>query len=187
MNDTGRMESEETRMAEGDTDQYLTFILADEEYGVDIRKVQEVRGWEAVNQMPGAPPFIKGVINLRGAIVPIIDLRERFGQHSIEYTAKTVVIVMKVSGGEHTSTMGIVVDAVSDVYDIGGMDMRPPPDFCALIHAEFIRGLATINDKMITLIDSDRLLRLDELNDLGSLAGMRPPSGNGDAAELAAH
>ena len=158
-----------------DTDQYLTFILADEEYGVDIRKVQEVRGWEAVNQLPNAPSYIKGVINLRGAIVPVIDLRERFQQESAPYTAKTVVVIIKVEGGRNTTTMGIVVDAVSDVYDIGEEQVNPPPDFCSTIHTEFVRGLAAINDKMIILLDSDRLLRLEELHELEMIPAAAPP------------
>lgn len=146
-----------------DASQYLTFLLAEEEYGVDIHKIQEVRGWEAVTPIPQAPGYIKGVINLRGDIVPVVDLRERFGQEMIPYGPRTVVIVIKVPGGGNTHTMGIVVDAVSDVHNVAPDELKPPPDFCSVIHAEFVRGIATVRDRMLILLDSDRLLRSDEL------------------------
>ena len=113
------------------TDQYLTFILADEEYGVDILRVQEIKGWERVTPIPKTPDYIKGVINLRGTIVPIIDLRQRFGLEYKEYNPMTVVIVLKVvsSDSETERTMGIVVDAVSEVYDITKQETKLPPDF----------------------------------------------------------
>jgi len=161
-----------------DANQYLTFVLAEEEYGVDIHKVQEVRGWDSVTPMPNAPSYIKGVINLRGDIVPVVDLRERFGLDSIEYGPRTVVIVIKVAGGKNTTTMGIVVDAVSDVYNVMDKEMKPPPDFCSVIHAEYVRGLATVNERMLILLDSDALLRLEELEAITSLGRQlkkRPP------------
>jgi len=109
-------------------DQYLTFIMAGEEYGVDILAVQEIRGWESATPLPNSPPHIKGVINLRGTIVPIIDLRQCFGMDAIDYTAITVVIVLKVNTDDGDRVMGIVVDAVSDVYALTEGDMRPAPD-----------------------------------------------------------
>ena len=154
-----------------DANQYLTFLLADEEYGVDIHKIQEVRGWEAVTPIPQAPGYIKGVINLRGDIVPVIDLRERFGQEMIPYGPRTVVIVIKVPGGGNTHTMGIVVDAVSDVHNVGADELKPPPDFCSVIHAEFVKGIATVRGGMLILLDSDRLLRGDELMALAKAMG----------------
>ena len=154
-----------------DANQYLTFLLADEEYGVDIHKIQEVRGWEAVTPIPQAPGYIKGVINLRGDIVPVIDLRERFGQEMIPYGPRTVVIVIKVPGGGNTHTMGIVVDAVSDVHNVGSDELKPPPDFCSVIHAEFVKGIATVKDRMLILLDSDRLLRGDELMSIAKAMG----------------
>ncbi len=148
------------------TNQYLTFILAGEEYGVDILKVQEVKGWESVTAMPNTPPYIKGVINLRGTIVPIVDLRERFALESIPYGPRTVVIVLKVVNGPISKVMGIVVDAVSDVYNVATREMRPPPDFCSVISTDFVRGLATVGDKMVILLDSDSLLNVEELEDV---------------------
>ena len=155
---------------DGDKNQYLTFILAGEEYGVDILRVQEIKGWDNVTKIPNAPHYIKGVMNLRGAIVPIIDLRQRFNLERLEYGPTTVVIVLKVHGEEKTRTMGIVVDAVSDVYDIAAENMRPAPDFGEVVTVEFLKGLATVNDKMVIILDIDHLLTSGELNMLNTVS-----------------
>ena len=141
-----------------DTDQYLTFMLAGEEYGVDILRVQEVKGWDSVTPLPNTPQYIKGVINLRGTIVPIFDLRERFSLEQIPYGPTTVVIVLKVNNEHGSRTMGIVVDAVSEVYNIAAEGMKPSPDFGTAISMDFVHGLATIDEKMIIVLDIDRLL-----------------------------
>ena len=167
----------------GDTNQYLTFILAGEEYGVDILRVQEVKGWESVTAMPNTPNYIKGVINLRGTIVPILDLRERFALESIPYGPRTVVIVLKVGEGVGGKVMGIVVDAVSDVYNVATQEMRPPPDFCSVISTDFVRGLATVGDKMVILLDSDKLLNVEEFEEVeAARRGAQSPS-NGQVTE----
>lgn len=150
-------------------DQYLTFIMAGEEYGVDILCVQEIRGWESATPLPNAPPHIKGVINLRGTIVPIIDLRQCFGLQAIEYTAVTVVIVLKVKSAEGSRIMGMVVDAVSDVYALAQADMRPAPDLGKSVNTDFIKGLVTVNKRMVILLDIDRLLTLDDVQSLSKL------------------
>ncbi len=139
------------------TNQFLTFMLAEEEYGVDILRVQEIKGWDKTTPIPNTPPYIKGVINLRGAIVPIIDLRQRFGMEAAPYGPTTVVIVLKISGEDRERTMGIVVDAVSDVYNISIEEMKPAPDFGG-IDVEFIKGLATVDEQMVIILDIDRLL-----------------------------
>jgi len=150
-------------------DQYLTFIMADEEYGVDILCVQEIRGWESATPLPNAPAHIKGVINLRGTIVPIVDLRQCFGLDSIEYTALTVVIVLKVNTPDGSRIMGIVVDAVSDVYGLAESDMRTAPDLGNAVDTEFIRGLVNVDEKMVILLDIDKLLSLDDMTELKAL------------------
>ena len=150
--------------------QYLTFTLAGEEYGVDILRVQEIKGWTPVTHIPNAPDFLKGVLNLRGAIVPIVDLRVRFSLESIEYTPTTVVIVLSVVAEGQERTFGIVVDAVSDVLNIPADEVRPKPDFGTVVDANFISGLATVNEQMVMLLDIDRLLRHDEMNALSSIA-----------------
>ncbi len=150
-------------------EQYLTFIMAGEEYGVDILAVQEIRGWETATPLPNAPPHIKGVINLRGIIVPIVDLRQCFGMEAIEYTAITVVIVLKVETGEGSRVMGIVVDAVSDVYALAEQDMRAAPDLGSSVNTDVIKGLVNVEDKMVILLDIDKLLNLDSIPNLSEL------------------
>ncbi|TVZ38592.1 purine-binding chemotaxis protein CheW [Alteromonadaceae bacterium 2753L.S.0a.02] len=154
-----------------ESDQYLTFIMAGEEYGVDILCVQEIRGWESATPLPNAPSHIKGVINLRGTIVPIVDLRQCFGMEAIDYTPVTVVIVLKVKSedGEHR-IMGIVVDAVSDVYALSESDMRPPPDLSNAVNTDFVKGLVNVQEKMVILLDIDKLLTLDDVPNLSNLA-----------------
>jgi len=150
---------------------YLTFVLATEEYAVDILRVQEIKGWSKVTTIPNTPSYICGVINLRGTIVPIIDLRVRFNLDHLEHGQMTVVVVVKVlslHGKERT--MGVVVDAVSDVYDVAETEIKPPPDFGSVISTEFIRGLATVDDKMVIVLDIDKLLNSKELAIVDSLS-----------------
>jgi len=140
-----------------DTDQYLTFMLAGEEYGVDILRVQEIKGWDNVTPIPNTPSYVRGVINLRGTIVPIVDLRQRFGIEGISYGPMTVVIVLKVVGDDRERTMGIVVDGVSDVYNVAANEMKPAPDFGA-VDVGYVNGLATVDDKMVIILNIDSLL-----------------------------
>jgi len=164
------VELEIQSMEQGSDDQqYLTFILAGEEYGVDILRVQEIKGWDNVTPIPNTPDYIRGVINLRGTIVPIIDLRDRFSLDSIPYGSTTVVIVLKVITGDKSRIMGIVVDAVSEVYNINSDAMKPPPDFGTLIGIDFIQGLAAVEEKMIIILDIDHLLNSAELSATDSL------------------
>lgn len=146
--------------------QYLSFILAGEEYGIDILRVQEIKGWENVTKIPNAPRYVKGVMNLRGVIVPIVDLRTRFGLGEQEYGPTTVVIVLKIETENKQRIMGIVVDAVSDVYDIETDFMKPPPDFGDVVSIEFVQGLATVNEKMVIVLNVNFLLNYSELDSL---------------------
>jgi len=146
-----------------DADQFLTFVLATEEYGVDILRVREIKGWDSVTPIPNTPAYIKGVINLRGTIVPIVDLRQRFGMEDVEYGPMTVVIVLKIECADRDRIMGIVVDAVSDVYDVPKEEMKDAPDFGNVVDTEFIHGLATVEEKMIIILDIDHLLSGDEM------------------------
>lgn len=149
-----------------EADQYLTFIMADEEYGVDILSVQEIRGWESVTPIPNSPMHVKGVINLRGTIVPIIDLRQRFGLENIEYGPLTVVIVLKVESEKGERIMGIVVDAVSDVYALSNQDMRDAPDLGDHVDTAYIKGLVNVDSKMLILLDIDELLGSDSIPEI---------------------
>jgi len=138
--------------------QYLTFMLSGEEYGVDILTVQELRGWEETTPIPNTPSFVLGVINLRGVVVPIVDLRDRFGLEQMEHGPTTVVIIVKVNANGKERVLGIVVDAVSEVYDINQEDMQPPPDMEGSISIDFVTGLATMDDKMVILLDINKLV-----------------------------
>jgi len=148
----------------GGSNQCLTFKLADEEYGVDIMKVQEIRSWEPVTSIPNTPDFIIGVINLRGNVVPVIDLRKRFNLDKAEYGGSTVIVVVKVSNGDADRTMGLVVDAVSEVYNISVEMMRETPELGSAVNTEFVKGLATVDDKMIIMLDADLIVSPEHLN-----------------------
>ncbi|MBI5855944.1 MAG: chemotaxis protein CheW [Nitrospirae bacterium] len=142
-----------------DGSQYLTFILGEEHYGVDILRVQEIKGYTAVTRIPSTPAFIKGVLNLRGTIVPIVDLRTKFGMEKVDTTMFTVIVVVVV----RDRVMGIVVDAVSDVLNIAAKEIQPPPNFGAKVDTSFIHSMAKSGDKLITLLDIDRVLSDGEL------------------------
>jgi len=158
-----------TPISPGNADQYLTFILADEEYGVDILRVQEIKGWDEVTPIPNTPDYINGVINLRGTIIPIIDLRRRFNLRELEYGPTTVMIILKVQSQEHERIMGVVVDAVSEVYNINTDELQPPPEFGGVINIEFIRGLASVGKKMVIVLDIDHLLNTREVQLLSAV------------------
>lgn len=149
-----------------DGSQYLTFILGEEHYGVDILRVQEIKGYTAVTRIPNTPPYIKGVLNLRGTIVPIVDLRTKFGMENVDATMCTVIVVVVV----RDRVMGIVVDAVSDVLNIAAQDIQPPPNFGARVDTSFIRSMAKSGDKLITLLDIDRVLAAGEIQDATATA-----------------
>ena len=146
--------------------EYLTFILQGEEYGVDILCVQEIRVWSSVTELPNKPDYIRGVINLRGVIIPIIDLRQRFGKESLNYTDQTVTIILQNKQNkqnEQSMVVGIVVDAVSEVYKFKTKDIRKAPAFGNNIDSCFLKGLASIEEKLIILLDSNTLLNEDTL------------------------
>jgi len=145
-----------------DGDQYLTFCLSNEHYGVDILTVMEIRGWENPTLIPNSPDFVKGVLNLRGTIVPILDLRIRFQVGEPSYTATTVVIILAVSEGPDSCTMGFVVDAVSDVLNADAKDIKPAPSFAGLVAPEFIHGLVNVGADVVTLLEVEQLLSIDE-------------------------
>jgi len=147
--------------------QVLTFVLGNETYGVDILRVQEIRGWSAVTKIPHAPPHVLGVLNLRGSIVPIVDLRMRFTLDRAEYTAVTVIIVVSVVSAAGRRDFGVVVDGVSDVVDVDTEEVKAAPDLGPKGSTDFIRGLVPVSDRMVVLLDIDRLIGTD----LTSLTG----------------
>jgi purine-binding chemotaxis protein CheW len=146
------------------TIQYLSFVLGKEEYGVDILRVQEIRSWEPVSRVPNVPHYEKGVVNLRGAIVPIIDLRERFSLSKAEYTPLTVVVVLQTGNGSNTRIMGVVVDSVSDVISVERSEIQGAPDFGTKVSNEFINGLVSVSERMVMLLDVDKLLIIENMD-----------------------
>jgi len=141
-------------LASGVAQEYLTFILGEEEYGIDILRVQEIRGYDAVTQIANAPAFIKGVINLRGTIVPIVDMRIKFNLSDATYDAFTVVIILNVMN----RTVGIVVDGVSDVVALETGDIKPPPEFGSTFDTQFLTGLGVKAERMLIMVDIEKLL-----------------------------
>lgn len=156
--------------------EYLTFMLNGEEYGVDILCVQEIRVWSTITELPNKPNYLKGVINLRGVIIPIIDLRQRFGLQPLEYDEQTVTIILKSQSTAKPMVVGIVVDAVSEVYKFDLDAIRTPPKFGSKIDDCFLKGLANIEHKLIILLDTNTLLDQDELYRLS-------PNNNVNASE----
>ncbi len=143
--------------------EFLTFMLAGEEYGVDILRVQEIKGWDAATRLPNTPSFVKGVINLRGTIVPIVDLRQKFGLECAEYGRTTVVIVLRVAGPRGDRIVGVVVDAVSEVYQVPNEQVQPAPELGMVHGPRAVTGLATVDGKMIILLDIDSLLATEDV------------------------
>jgi len=146
--------------ARDDSREVLVFILGGEEYAVDILKVQEIRGYEKVTPIPAAPAYLKGVVNLRGIIVPIIDMRIKFGLAEAKYDGFTVVIILRVGG----RIIGIVVDGVSDVVRLAPGDVKAAPGLGSIVDSGFLAGLATQGDRMILLLEIERFLSSGELN-----------------------
>ena len=137
----------------------LVFALGDEAYAVDILKVQEIRGYSNVTRIANVPPFVKGVTNLRGSIVPIIDARIKFGLDDARYDKQTVVIVLNV--GERI--VGLVVDSVSDVLTLSADQIQPPPDFGVAVSTEHLLGLGSVDERMLILLDVERMMSSEEL------------------------
>ena len=145
-------------MSTAGSKQVLTFTLGDETYGVDILRVQEIRGWSPVTRIPQSQSHVLGVLNLRGSIVPIVDMRMRFSLPRAEYTPLTVIIVLSVESPQGRRDFGVVVDGVSDVVDVALAEVKPAPELGAQANTEFIAGLAAVSGRMVMLLDIDRLI-----------------------------
>ena len=139
--------------------EFLVFTLGDEEYGIDILKVQEIRGYDQVTRIANTPAVIKGVTNLRGVIVPIVDLRVKFSQSDVDYNENTVVIVLNLG----QRVVGIVVDGVSDVLSLTTDQIRPAPEFAVTLSTEYLTGLGALGDRMLILVNIEKLLNSEEM------------------------
>ena len=149
---------------------YLTFSLADEEYGISILKIKEIIGMMPITSVPQTPEFVKGVLNLRGNVIPVVDLRLRFGMESMDYTERTCIIVVEIEGQTNTIMMGIVVDSVSEVLNIKGEDIEDTPTFGAKLDTEYILGMAKMEGGVKILLDIDRVLSDEEVATLDKVA-----------------
>ncbi|RJG09333.1 chemotaxis protein CheW [Massilia cavernae] len=146
--------------------EFLAFKLGDEEYGIDILKVQEIRGYETVTRIANAPEFIKGVINLRGIIIPVVDMRIKFKLGTPVYDQFTVVIILNISG----RIVGMVVDSVSDVTTLSPDQVKPAPEMGTAFNSDYITGLGTVDDRMLILMDIDKLMSSGEMGLIENLA-----------------
>jgi len=142
---------------------YLTFSMAEEEYGIGILKVKEIIGMMAITTVPKTPEFVKGVINLRGKVIPVVDLRLRFGMEAIDYNERTCIIVVEIEGTSGTVMIGIVVDAVSEVLNINGDDIEDTPTFGAKLDTNYILGMAKMEGGVKILLDIDQVLSGEEI------------------------
>ena len=146
--------------AREETREVLVFVLGKEEYGVDILKVQEIRGYEKVTPIPSAPDYLKGVVNLRGVIVPVIDMRVKFRMPDVRYDSFTVVVILRIGG----RVIGLVVDGVSDVVGFAESEVKPAPQLGSLVDGSFLDGVATQDERMVLLVDIEKLLSSGDLN-----------------------
>ena len=144
-------------MSEHTTRQFISFTIGDEEYGVDIMAIREIKGWTVTTELPNTPAYMRGVINLRGAIVPILDLRARFGGGHTEAEARHVIIVVAVG----SRVAGLLVDAVADIITVAAADIQPIPELEGMDHATFLTGLVTVDGRMVALLDLHHLFDLE--------------------------
>src|SRR4030042_3196101 len=149
---------------------YLTFTLANEDYGLEILKVREIIGMMDITAIPQTPDYVKGVINLRGRVIPVSDLRLKFGLPPMEYGERTCIIVVDVKSDVGSVQMGVVVDSVSEVLNIGGEDIEPPPGFGGRINTTYILGIAKAKGSIKILLDIDRVLTIEELAGIDGMA-----------------
>lgn len=158
--------NQEIKASAGREGKYLTFALAGEEYGISILKVKEIIGMMGITAVPQTPEFVKGVINLRGKVIPVVDLRLKFGMEAMPYTERTCIVVVEISGSAGPIMMGIVVDTVSEVLNIKASEIEDTPTFGVKLNTEFILGMAKINSAVKILLDINRVLTEEEITHL---------------------
>lgn len=158
---------------------YLTFILEDEVFAVDVQKVREVLDFTTITKVPRTPDFMRGVINLRGSVVPVIDMRLKFGMTVTEETVDTCVIVMEIRLDQEKTVIGALVDSVSEVFDLDPGQIEPPPRIGTRLDTEFIRGMGKRDEQFIIILDIDRVFSADELALVGAAGDAVPGTGSG--------
>ena len=159
----------------GEQHQYLTFLLADEMFAIGILSIREIIEYGVVTDVPMTPPFIRGVLNLRGAVVPVIDLALRFGRPARENTKRTCIVIVEIEAANGSQQMGVVVDAVNEVLEIPASEVEPPPEFGARIRNDFIKGMGKIDGKFVIVLDLNRVMSIDEVAVVAKLGRMETP------------
>ena len=167
---TGKSLNQEGKGGGSREGKYLTFKLSDEEYGVSIFKIKEIIGMMAITFIPRTPPFVKGVLNLRGKVIPVIDLRLKFGMESMDYNERTCIIVVEILGQGGSLLMGVVVDTVSEVLNIKVNEIEETPSFGTKLETDYILGMAKMNGGVKILLDIDKVLSAEELEILDKAA-----------------
>lgn len=160
--------------AQRDQQQYLTFMLGGETYAMGILAIKEIIEYGNLTEVPRMPDFIRGVINLRGAVVPVIDLGARFGKRATDITRRTCIVIIEVANGEETQDIGVMVDAVNEVLEISAGEIEPAPSFGANIRADFIDGMGKINGKFVIILNIHQVLSVDEMATLAGVGGGEP-------------
>ena len=158
---------------QADQQQYLTFMLGGETYAMGILAIKEIIEFGSLTEVPRVPAFIRGVINLRGAVVPVIDLGARFGKAATKVTRRTCIVIVEITSGDETQVVGVMVDAVNAVLEISAQEIEPPPSFGANIRADFISGMGKIGGKFVIILNVQSVLSVDEM---ASLSGLQPDS-----------
>ncbi|MDP2760443.1 MAG: chemotaxis protein CheW [Sideroxyarcus sp.] len=154
-----------------DQQQYLTFMLGGETYAMGILSIKEIIEYGNITEVPRMPEFIRGVINLRGAVVPVIDLGARFGKQATHVTRRTCIVIIEVANGEETQDVGVMVDAVNEVLEISASEIEPAPSFGANIRADFIEGMGKINGKFVIILNIHQVLSVEEMATLAGVGG----------------
>jgi len=155
--------------------QYLTFLLGDEMFAIGILSIREIIEYGFVTDVPMTPPFIRGVLNLRGAVVPVIDLLVRFGRAPQDNTKRTCIVIVEIESANGSQQMRVVVDAVSEVLEIPAAEIEPAPEFGARIRNDFIKGMGKINGKFVIVLDLNRVMSIDEVAVVANLGRMEVP------------
>jgi purine-binding chemotaxis protein CheW len=161
-------------LANHDQSQYLSFFIADEEFAVKILKAREILEYGTVTKVPGAPPTVRGVINLRGSVVPVVDLALKFGLPESEVTKRTCVVIVEVAHGEEKTTMGVIVDSISQVVELPQDQIEPAPDFGTRVKLEYLLGMGRSGKKFVMVLDIDKALSPSELSSVTAIAGQVP-------------
>ncbi len=164
-----RTEAAPVAQIDGRAGKYLVFALGREEFGIKVMNVREIMGIQEITAVPHTPPYLKGVINLRGKVIPVVDLRAKFGMEASEQTQRTCIIVVQVGGETHSMLMGIIVDGVAEVLNLTPADIEDTPDFGQGVAMPYLLGMAKVKDKVKILLNIDEVLAAQELQNLGNL------------------